>query len=96
MVLPSLSSTVGYSFALENYKNRLRFIVLYEGSELACRKEDAKVLSAFFQSTNEGIFQGRIRLRTDMENVIVYFKGQCLGVITKNELNRKLQHLTTD
>ncbi|MBL7790340.1 MAG: hypothetical protein JNL75_10975 [Chitinophagales bacterium] len=86
MLLSSISCSDGYSFGLELYNKRLRFIIYLNKEELACRKEEAKVLTSFFQSTNQGIFQGRIKLNSVENHIIVFFKGQCVGTIAKKEL----------
>lgn len=93
MLLSTISCLDGYTFGLEIYKKRLRFVIFYNEEELACRKEEVKVLTSFFQSTGEGIFQGRIKLNTDKDQIVFFFKGQCVGSIAKKELNKTMTSL---
>ena len=93
MLLSTVSCSYGYTFGLEIYKKRWRFVIFYNEEELACRKEEVKVLTSFFQSTDEGIFQGRIKLNSDKDQIIVFFKGQCVGSIAKKELNKTMTSL---
>jgi hypothetical protein len=96
MLIASLSNANNFEFGIEKFKARLRFIIYFKEEEIACRKEDIKVLTSFFRSTGIGIFQGRIKLRSELDHIVVYFKGECLGSIAKNELETALKEIFID
>jgi hypothetical protein len=90
MLLTSLTKANDYSFGIEEYKGRLRFVIFYKEEEIDCRKEDRKVINSFIRSSDVGIFQGRIKLRSELDYIIVFLKGECLGTIAKTEFDRVL------
>ena len=90
MLLTSLTKANDYSFGIEEYKERLRFVIFYKEEEIACRKEDRKVINSFIRSSDVGIFQGRIKLRSELDYIIVFLKGECLETIAKTEFDRVL------
>jgi hypothetical protein len=93
MNLTSSSNADGYSFSLDLYKGRLKLTIYFNEDELASRKEEVGVLTSFFRSTGVGIFQGQIKLRSELEYIIIYRNGQCLGKVSKNEIESVLSKL---
>jgi hypothetical protein len=78
------------SLMIEPSDNKLRLVVSEEGSELACRKESRGKLKRFLSSAETSIFKGRLQLRKNDSTVVVVLKGEDMGVIALEELQKAL------
>ncbi len=75
---------------------RLRLIILNSEKELACRKENLNILEDFIAKTEAELFKGRLQLRKNEHEIMVFFKEEKLGSMTlnafKNALEETLKH----
>jgi hypothetical protein len=68
----------------------LRLIISDGVSELACRKETPGNLKRFLGSAETSLFKGRLQLRKNNEALVVVLKGEDIGVIGAEELEKAL------
>lgn len=89
MIFPSpLNSNSQYKIGIEPYRQRLRIVIWKDEKEIACRKEDKKVLSSFCNTENESLFQGRIKLNSSIKYISVFFKAEFINSFEKIELKK--------
>ncbi|TFF35089.1 hypothetical protein [Mucilaginibacter psychrotolerans] len=77
-------------FLVQPSGKQLRLIISDGTAELACRKESPGALKRFLASAETRLFKGRLQLRKDKETVIVVLKGEDVGVIAMEELDKVL------
>ena len=88
--MAELKLTAKLSLLIEPADKKLRLVVSDEGSELACRKESRGKLKRFLSSAETSIFKGRLQLRKNNSTVVVVLKGEDMGVIALEELQKAL------
>ncbi len=88
--MAELKLTAKLSLLIEPADKKLRLVVSDEGSELACRKESRGKLIRFLSSAETSIFKGRLQLRKNNSTVVVVLKGEDMGAIGLEELQKAL------
>ncbi len=70
-----------FTFSVEPYNGKLRFVVNGQGHEDVCRIERKKVIETFLQTNNTSIFKGRLQLHKTDDEIAVEVKGEVIGLL---------------
>lgn len=65
-----------YEFKIEPYQNKVRLIILKDGIELACRKQNRNPIQKFIEGEETSIFKGRLQLEKSKTAIELLFKRE--------------------
>ena len=86
-----------YKIDFEIIERSIRFVIYFNGCEIACRKEKINVIQEFLEKDYAPIFKGRIKLIKFWEEIIITYKGEIIGKTSKkflsNVLNKNHQNI---
>lgn len=68
-----------FTFSVEPYNGKLRFVVSVQGKEFVCRIERKKAVQSFLHKKNSNIFRGRLQLHKLNNDIAVQVKGEVIG-----------------
>lgn len=70
-----------FTFSVEPYNGKLRFVVNEQGCEAVCRIERKKIMEEFLQANNTSIFKGRLQLHKIDQQINIEVKGDVIGCV---------------
>lgn len=83
-----------YDFKVEPYQKKVRLIILKEGIELACRKENIKPIYKFIEGADATMFKGRLQLEKRKNTINLLFKKEKVFSIKTSNLLVMLEAAT--
>lgn len=87
--------TKNYTFSFETEGKKVRLVILDQDDEQACRRESGKKLLDFLSMDESQAFKGRLRLLKQGEEVSVFLKDECIGIVSRTDFSRSLELLRT-
>lgn len=85
-----------FTFSVEPYNGKLRFVVNEHGREYACRVERKKAIESFLLADTARIFKGRLQLHKERKEITVEIKGEVVGTILLSSFKKMLQLAYSD
>ena len=79
-----------FTFAVEPYNGKLRFVVSEQGKEYVCRIEGKKTIESFLQEENNSIFKGRLQLHKLNNEIAVEVKGEVVGNLSVSSFQKMI------
>jgi hypothetical protein len=82
-----------YTLSFETEGKKVRLVILDQDDERACRRESGKKLQEFLSADESQTFKGRLRLLKQGEEVSVFLKDECIGIVSRADFSRSLDLL---
>lgn len=77
-----------FTFSVEPYNRKLRFVVSGQGKGYVCRIERKKSIESFLQNENSSIFKGRLQLHKLNNEIAVEVKGEIIGNVSVSSFQK--------
>jgi S-adenosylmethionine hydrolase len=77
-----------FTFSVEPYNGKLRFVVSDQGKQSVCRIERKKTIECFLHGRNSSIFKGRLQLHKLNNDIAVEVKGEVVGNVSVSSFQK--------